>query len=63
MDFNEQNQEQEYVPSVNLSKRPKRGKVINSEDISNLKINLETTKDVSEFLDLLATINAKADKK
>lgn len=53
--------EPEYIPLPNLSKRPKRGRVIGPEDISNLKINLETTNDVSEFLDLLREI-AKANR-
>lgn len=60
-DENESEKEVENIINLNLSKRPIRGRSINSEDILNLKINLETTEDVSEFLSLLKRINSKAE--
>lgn len=41
------------IPKVVKSKRPTRDKYINNEDITNLKIALETSKSLDEFFEMV----------
>lgn len=43
----------ETATEVKKSGRPKRNKIINQEDIDNLKIALHTTKSVDEFIKVM----------
>jgi hypothetical protein len=50
----------DYIPF--LGGRPDRYTRINDDDVTNIKIGLETTNDVNEFLDLLNDTGEKSDR-